>query len=181
MQRLFITSYESVRFIQTTACTPWEVCLIFWVKHSQFFAFHLSLCTNDSYHVLKSGNILFWVLQFFCSSKNFRNSSSSRLTDCSLSMLQDGGTSCLSHSLSTAPRILEKRFSMTSSEKIIERLLGSIHYISHSVSMPFAHDQYTINWLIIGYRWNITRDILRYSMINLYFTMCMCICVMPGI
>ncbi len=55
--------------------------------------------------------------------------------------------------------------------------------------MPFAHDQYTINWLIIGYRGEYhssvggihtracgarvnasrqARDILRYSMINLY-------------
>ncbi len=59
MQRLFITSYESAQFIQTTACTPREVCLIVWVKYSQFFAFDLSLYTNNSYHVLKSGNILF--------------------------------------------------------------------------------------------------------------------------
>ncbi len=40
MQRLFITSYENARFMQTTACTPQEVCLILWVKYSQFFAFH---------------------------------------------------------------------------------------------------------------------------------------------
>ena len=69
----------------------------------------------------------------------------------------------------------------------IERLLGSIYYISHSVSMPFTHDQHTMNLLIIEYRGSITRlsvaftlvgtrvnasrqtcDILRYSMINLY-------------
>ncbi len=64
MQRLFITSYESVRFIQTTACTPREVCPILRVKYSQFFAFHLFLCTNDRYQVLESGNVLFCVLHF---------------------------------------------------------------------------------------------------------------------
>ena len=55
----------------------------------------------------------------------------------------------------TPPRILEKRFSIQN--KQIEKILGSIHYISHSVFMPFAHDQYTINWLIIEYCRNITR------------------------
>ncbi len=80
-----------------------EVCLILWVKYSQFFAFHLSLYTNDT---MSSSRVM--ISFEFCSSKDFRNSSSSRLTDCSLSMLKDGDTS---------PRILEKRFSMTSSEK----------------------------------------------------------------
>ncbi len=117
MQRLFITSYESARFLQTTTCTPREVCLILWVKYSQFFAFIYlftrTIATTFSSRVM----FYFEYYSIFGSSKNFRNSSSSRLTDCSLSMLQDGGTSCLSHSLSTPPQILEKRFSMTSSEK----------------------------------------------------------------
>ncbi len=34
---------------------------------------------------------------------------------------------------------------------------GGTSYLSHFLSTPFAHDQYTINWLIIGYRGNITR------------------------
>ncbi len=50
---------KSAQFIQTTACTPRGVCLILWVEYPQFFAIHISLCTNDSYPVLKSGNVLF--------------------------------------------------------------------------------------------------------------------------
>ena len=70
--------------------------------------------------------------------------------------------------------------------KKIERLFGSIHYISHTVSKPFAHDQYSINWLIsLVCQWHLrciytracdtrvnasrqTHDILWYLMINLY-------------
>ncbi len=146
MQRYFTTSFESSQFIQTTVCTPREICPILWAKYSQFFTFHL--CTNDSYHILKSGNVLFWVLQLFCSSKNFHYSSLSRLTDCSLSMLQRWRYFLpFTFPFYSTSIIRENIFT----EKKIERLLGSIRYISHSVSMPFK------NRLIIGCRVTITR------------------------
>ncbi len=153
--------------MQTTACTPREVCLILWVKYSQFFAFIYPFTRTIA--TMFSSPVMFYFgyysCCFFCSSKNSRNSSSSRLTDCSLSMLQDGGTSCLSHSLSTPPQNREKIFNDFIRIKKIERLLGSIHYISHSVSMPFAHDQYTINRLIIGYHGNITRLSVAFTLV----------------
>ena len=81
------------------------------VEYAQFFTFHLSIiiCTNNTTF---SSQITF---SFECY-RFFAFLKTSGLTDCSLSVL-DGGPSCLSHSLSTLPRILEKRLSMNLSEK----------------------------------------------------------------
>ena len=59
--------------------------------------------------------------------------------------------------------------------------------------MPFAHDQYTINWLIIGYRGNITRLSVAFTLVQMladrlmifcgiqwliYISLCACVSVL---
>ncbi len=73
----------SARFMQTTSCIP-HLTIGMIKKSISFFrwniliTFHVSLCTNDTTF---SSRIMFSFeySRFFCSSKKFHNSSSSRL------------------------------------------------------------------------------------------------------
>ena len=68
--QISLTGIKRARFIQTTACIPREVCLILRVEYSQFFAFHLSLCTSGT----TFSSRLMFSFEFF-SPKDFCNSS----------------------------------------------------------------------------------------------------------
>ncbi len=141
--------------------------LILWVEYSLFFAFHLSLCTNDTTF---SSRVMFSFE--FCSPKDFCNSSivkTNRLFALNATRWQYFLP--FTFPFYSTSNIREKIFNHQGKKKK-SRLLGNIHYISHSVSMPFAHDQYTINWLIIGYRGNITRLLVPFTLADRLVIFC---------